>query len=92
MRVGDDVVDVVDAERAGKAEVVDLHRGGPPREHALPAATEVAVQVDQDVDLAPADRAAASRIGQPADVDDLVERARDARPDRAARPAASRCR
>ncbi len=84
VRVGDDRVQVGRAQRAREAEVVHLHRRRPAREHAGAAQAEPAVEVHEDVDAAVGDGLRRGGVGEPGDVDDLVERGVQAPAQRAA--------
>jgi hypothetical protein len=49
--IGDDIVHIVRAHRAGIAEIVHLQRRGPPGEESRPGVLGESVEVDQDIDL-----------------------------------------
>ena len=71
--VDDDVIHIRRADCAGKAQVIDLHRRGPLREHAHAMFAEPAIEVDQNVDAGGADFFGRFGIAQRADVDPMVK-------------------
>ena len=83
-RVGDDVIDVVDADRPRESQVVDLDGAGPEREDPLARTPEVAVEVDEDVDPAGANRRCRGSIREARNIDHFIEGRHDAAADLAA--------
>ncbi len=77
-RVADQVVDVVGAAGAGKAQPVHLNRGGAQGHDLHHAAVGGALHVDQDVDLVFADRGRHVEGGASVQVDEVFGRVHDA--------------
>ena len=49
--VGEDVIDIGRAQRAGKTKIINLDGRGPLGEYTHPLLAEIAIEIDQDVDL-----------------------------------------
>ena len=71
--VGDDVVDIGRAHRAGIAHVVDLNGSGPPRQDIEPVVGREAHQVDGDIDLTAAQELGDLLIGIARNIDEMLE-------------------
>jgi hypothetical protein len=82
-RVGDDVVDVVRTQRSGIAEIVDRDRHGAERQGCRAAPFDIARKVDGDIDLQRRQQFGDFLIGARTGVDEMLEGAFQALPNRA---------
>src|ERR1019366_4648316 len=72
-RVGHDVIDIVRAQRAGKTQIIDLNGGGAQGEEIHPHLAEIAVDIDQNVDVVGDDGGGGIVVGQGSDGNEFVE-------------------
>src|SRR5437762_11866271 len=70
--ISDEIVVPLRAERTCKAQPVHLDWRGTQRGNPHPAATTVAVEIDEDVDVAVGDSARATVVGQRRDVKKMI--------------------
>ena len=78
--VRDDIVHVSCAHGAGETEIVHLDRGRAPRKDVGPALAEIAVQIDENVDLPLANGGDRPLVAQVPDADESMNRSFDTSP------------
>src|ERR1700723_1331258 len=82
--IGNDIIHIAGAQRPRKPEIVHLNRGRSLRKHLCSVLAEIAIQIDQNVDLIVANGSDCRCIVKLADVDNSVDRGIDAFPNLAA--------